>query len=102
MTLLSTLLDANAFLPSNLEDDLVACHVPFDDLVPEVQVESALEERTRRGLSIGLVGKSGCGKSGVAAYVFGQLGNDFAPIHVPVFYETEATVEQPGDFARYL
>lgn len=100
--LLLALLDANAFLPSSLHDDLVACHVPFDELVEGADVESALEERARRGLSIGLVGKSGCGKSGVAAYVFGRLGTDFAPVHAPVFYETEETVREPGRFGRYL
>ena len=100
--LLSQLLDANAFLPSGLHDDLVACHVPFDELVEGAEVESALEQRARRGLAVGLVGKSGCGKSGVAAHVFGRLGSDFAPVHAPVFYETEETVREPGRFARYL
>lgn len=100
--LLSALLDANAFLPSSLHDDLVACHVPFDQLVVDASVERALEERARRGLSVGLIGKSGSGKSGAAAYVFGRLGSDFAPIHAPVFYEAEQTVREPGQFARYL
>lgn len=100
--LLSALLDANAFLPSTLHDDLVACHVPFDQLVEGASVERALEERARRGLSVGLIGKSGSGKSGAAAYVFGHLGTDFAPIHAPVFYETDQTVREPGQFARYL
>ena len=49
-----------------------------------------------------LVGNTGCGKSGVASFVFGRLGNDFAPIHAPVFYETAETVKEPGAFARYL
>jgi hypothetical protein len=53
-------------------------------------------------LSVALIGQSGCGKSGVAAYVFGRLGSDFAPIHAPVFFETEQTVREPGRFARYL
>jgi hypothetical protein len=100
--LLSTLLDANAFVPSPLHDDLVACHVPFDELLGGGSVERALEERARRGLSIALVGGSGCGKSGVASYVFGRLGSDFAAIRVPVFYETEETIRRPGPFARFL
>lgn len=100
--LLAALLDGNAFLPSGLHDDLVACHVPFDDLIAGVSIESGLEERARRSLAVGLVGKSGCGKSGVASYAFSRLGNDFAPIPVPVFYEAAETVQEPGAFARYL
>lgn len=100
--LLLGLMDSNAFLPSSLHDDLVACHVPFDELVPGAAVEAALEERARRGLSVALVGNTGCGKSGVASFVFGRLGSDFAPIHAPVFYETAQTVKEPGAFARYL
>src|SRR3954466_14976485 len=100
--LLPVLLDANAFLPSGLHDDLVACHVPFDELVEGARIESALEAFARRDLASALIGRSGCGKSGVASYVFGRLGPDFAPIPAPVFYETEATVKEPGAFARYL
>lgn len=100
--LIATLLDANAFVPSALYDDLVACHVPFDELVDGARVESALDEYTRRGLSVALIGKSGSGKSGATAYVLGRLGTDFAPIHAPVVYETESMVKAPGEFARFL
>lgn len=99
---LAALLDGNAFVPSALHDDLVACHVPFDDLIAGVAIERGLEDRARRSLAVGLVGKSGCGKSGVASYAFSYLGTDFAPIPVPVFFETSETVQEPGAFARYL
>lgn len=100
--LLAALLDGNAFLPSPLPDDLIAGHVPFDDLVPGAEVERGLEDRTRRSVAVALIGKTGCGKSGVSTYVFSRLGTEFAPIYVPVFYETEATINEPGAFARYL
>jgi hypothetical protein len=100
--LLSTLLDGNAFLPSALPDDLIACHVPFDDLTGRAAVESALDDRARRGVATAVVGASGSGKSAVTAWVFDRISTEFAPIRAPVFYETEETVRDPGAFARYL
>jgi hypothetical protein len=100
--LLSNLLETNVFLPSAITHDLIACHVPFDDLVPGTEVEKGLEERTLRSVAVALIGKTGCGKSGASAYVFSRLGTEFAPIYVPVFYETEETIRDPGTFARYL
>lgn len=100
--ILNTLLDSNAFVPSPLADDLLACHVPFDDLIEGAAVESELEERVRRGRAIALIGESGSGKSGVSTYVLGRITTEFAPIRTPVFYETEKTVTDPGGFARYL
>lgn len=99
---LRALLEANAFLPSALLDDLIACHVQFDELVQDARVEAAVEECARRGVAAALVGKSGSGKPAVAAWVFDRISTDFAPIRAPVFYETEATVKEPGAFARYL
>jgi hypothetical protein len=100
--LLSTLLDGNAFLPSALPDDLIACHVPFDELTGRAAVEAALDERARRGVAAAVVGASGSGKSAVTAWVFDRISTEFAPIRAPVFYETEETVRDPGAFARYL
>jgi hypothetical protein len=99
---LNALLDANAFVPSPLVDDLIACHVPFDELVKGAAVESAVEERARRGVAVALVGASGSGKSAVTAFALARVSTDFAPIRVPVFYETEQTIKDPGTFARYF
>lgn len=99
---LAALLDANAFVPSPLFDDLLGCHVPFDDLVPGTRVESALGEKARRGRAVALVGPSGCGKSAVSTFVLGDVTSDFAPIRAPVFYETKETILEPSRFARYL
>ena len=100
--LLPALVDQNIFIPSPLPLDLVACHVPFDELVPGVRVESALEDFARRSVKAAVVGASGSGKSAVTAWVYDRIAFDFAPIRAPVFYETEETVREPGAFARYL
>jgi hypothetical protein len=92
----------NAFLPSPLTEDLAVCHVPFESLVAGSRVESALDDRVRRGLAIALIGPSGAGKSGVTAFTLGRVTTDFAQIHVPVSYERDEVVREPGNFARYL
>jgi hypothetical protein len=99
---LDELQSVNAFLPSSLPEDLLACHVPFDDFVAGARVEVDLTERIERGRAVALIGASGSGKSGVTAYVLDRVTTSFAPIRVPVFYETEETVRNPGAFARYL
>jgi hypothetical protein len=99
---LSALLDANTFLPSPLPDDLLACHVPFDELLPGSAVESALEDRAIRGVATALIGCSGSGKSAVMAWVLDRVTTDFATIRAPVFYETDETVQEAGPFSRYL
>ncbi len=100
--LLDTLLNANAFLPSALSDDLLACHVPFDELLDSAGVENELEACTRRGVATALIGHSGSGKSAVFAWVYDRINSDFAPIRAPVFYEAESTIAEPRDFARYV
>ncbi len=99
---LHSLLQTNGFLPSALPDDLLACHVPFEDLEPGSDVETALADRAERGLGIALIGPSGSGKSAATAYALGNVATQFAAIRIPVFYETEETIEDPGRFARFL
>ncbi len=99
---LHLLLQTNAFLPSALPDDLLVCHVPFEELERGSEVETALADRAERGLGIALIGPSGSGKSAATAYALGNVQTQFAPIRVPVFYETDETIKDPGRFARFL
>ena len=81
---LSTLVQARAFNATPPRDDLGELHVPFESMVASCHVESRLDDGTRRGDRVALIGASGCGKSSLVSYVLGPTAAGVAPILVPV------------------
>jgi hypothetical protein len=81
---LRALVQARAFNATPPRDDLGELHVPFESMAPGCHVEGRLDDGTRRGDRVALIGASGCGKSSLVSYVLGPTATGVAPIVVPV------------------
>lgn len=81
---LRALVRARAFNATPPRDDLGELHVPFESMVAGCHVEGRLDDSTRRGDRVALIGASGCGKSSLVSYVLGPVATGVAPILVPV------------------
>lgn len=82
----------HAFDPSPIRHDLGVYHVRFDRLAPGASPEDRLAGAVLRGERIGIVGRSGCGKSSLVEHVLGPVAPGVAPIPIPVFGEPAAVV----------
>lgn len=90
-----------AFDPTPLPEDLAALHVPFDDLLGDRRVETALADAGRAAERIALVGPMGSGKSSVLSYTLtSECG--FATLPISVAPESDDTVTDPGQFAQHV
>ena len=81
---LRTLVQTRAFNATPPRNDLGELHVPFESMMASCHVESRLDDGTRRGDRVALIGASGCGKSSLVSYVLGPTATGVAPILVPV------------------
>lgn len=101
--LLVALRDGHAFDPALADTDLMAAyHVPFDDIVGGSAVEGRLRVAVRAGERVALVGPSGSGKSSAAAFVLSGVGDEWAPVRVPLDVERSETIREPGALARHV
>lgn len=101
LDLLARLSETHAFDPVALPGYRTDLYLPFERLLGG-EVETALRLQARETQRIALIGPVGCGKSSLAEYAFGEIGEGFAPIWVSAAHEQERTVEEPGEFARHL
>jgi hypothetical protein len=92
----------HAFDPSPLREDLGVYHVPFEEAVSGLPVESELDRAVRVPERVALSGPSGSGKSSVMSFVLGPLAEGVAPIRVPVAVESEEVATEPEAFAAHL
>lgn len=94
--------EVRAFDQYPAPDHLQQYHVPFEDIVPGEVVESRLHELALNRERIGLVGRSGAGKSSAIAYAFGPLVEGIAPVIVPIRSEDPAVASDVKAFARHV
>jgi hypothetical protein len=82
---ISQLARLGAFRPRQHFSQLVADHVPFDDLTGRQIFETAaLEAVTSDDVAVGVVGPRGGGKSSLISYVCAQLPASHVALRVPV------------------
>ena len=100
--LMRRLLDARAFNPTPVGDQIVEYYVPFDDLLGTDRAEKTLRQAMVTGGRVAIVGPSGCGKSSLCDWVLGEPGGAFAATRVPVAIERDETITDPQAFAQHV
>jgi hypothetical protein len=101
--LITELYDAAPFDPVPMRRGLSMLHVPFEDLVPGSQVETALARiMTGEGLRAAICGPSGCGKSSLIGHVGEREKDDVAVLRIPVEAEDDSVVSTPAAFAAHM
>jgi hypothetical protein len=100
--LIRRLIDARAFNPTPIGDEIIEFYVPFDDLLGYERTESALTQAMNTGARVAIVGPSGCGKSSLCEWVLGAPSGAFAATRIPVAIERDETVTDPQAFAQHV
>jgi hypothetical protein len=100
--LIRRLIDARAFNPTPIGDELIEFYVAFDDLLGNEHTEAALTQAMSTSARAAIVGPSGCGKSSLCEWILGAPGNAFAATRVPVAIERDETVTDPQAFAQHV
>lgn len=92
----------HAFDPVPLRAGLGGHHVPFDTLTGTTSTEATLMRCLTGAERVAVAGHSGVGKTSLVQYVCGELGDEIAPIRIPVEAEDDATVTDPALFCQHL
>jgi hypothetical protein len=100
--LIRRLLEARAFNPTPIGDQVVEYYIPFDELLGNNRTERALGQAMAAGARVAVVGPSGCGKSSLCEWVLGAPGGEFAATRIPVAIERDDTVTDPQAFAQHV
>jgi ABC-type branched-subunit amino acid transport system ATPase component len=94
------LADTHAFNARPRTQDQRQVYVPFGDLVEAPGVERRVTDLAAAGTRIGLVGRTGSGKSSLLEHVLTQ--HPFARISVPVSLDQDRVAREPRLFAQHL
>lgn len=95
-----TLADSHAFNARPRSQDQRQVYVPFDELVETPSVERRLNDLVGAGSRVGLVGRTGSGKSSLLEHVLSR--HPFARVGVPVSLDQERVAREPKLFAQHL
>jgi hypothetical protein len=94
------LADTHAFNARPRTQDQRQVYVPFGELVEAPGVERRVTDLAGAGTRIGLVGRTGSGKSSLLEYVLTR--HPFARINVPVSLDQDRVAREPRLFAQHL
>jgi len=94
------LADTHAFNARPRTQDQRQVYVPFEELVEAPGVERRLTDLAAAGTRIGLVGRTGSGKSSLLEYVLTR--HPFARVAVPVSLDQDRVAREPRLFAQHL
>lgn len=94
------LADAHAFNARPRTEDQRQVYVPFEQLLPGPGIERRLARLAAAGARVGLVGRTGTGKSSLLDFVLGR--DPFARIVVPVSLDDPRVAREPKLFAQHL
>jgi hypothetical protein len=94
------LADAHAFNARPHTRDQRHVYVPFGDLLGQPSVERRVSELARAGARVGILGRTGSGKSSLLEYTLTR--DPFARISVPVSVDDDRVAREPKLFARHL
>jgi hypothetical protein len=95
-----TLADTHAFNARPRTQDQRQVYVPFGELIEAPGVERRVTDLATAGARIGLVGRTGSGKSSLLEYVLTR--HPFARITVPVSLDQDRVAREPRLFAQHL
>lgn len=94
------LADAHAFNARPHSRSQRQVYVPFGDLFEQPSVERRVSDLARAGGRVGVVGRTGSGKSSLLEYTLTR--DPFARIAVPVSVDDDRVAREPRLFARHL
>lgn len=94
------LADAHAFNARPRTADQRQVYVPFGELHAVPSVERRIAELVSAGSRLGLVGRTGSGKSSLIEYVLAR--DPFALITVPISLDDDRVAREPKRFSQHL
>jgi hypothetical protein len=94
------LADSHAFNARPRSQDQRHVYVPFEELLEAPSVERRLTDLAAAGTRVGLVGRTGSGKSSLLEHVLTR--HPFARVAVPVSLDQERVAREPKLFAQHL
>jgi hypothetical protein len=94
------LADTHAFNARPRTQDQRQVYVPFGELVDSPGIERRVTDLAAAGARIGLIGRTGSGKSSLVEYVLTR--HPFARVVVPVSLDQDRVAREPRLFAQHL